>query len=402
MNSVGLGVSCLILLFLNLKEAERFFSEKQAPGKKYFFWVTRQLLFLFVLTGIKGPFALLYVLTVCTWTVVQCAKGRARGAGLPVFAINSALVFAAMYRILFVAGTQGYFSDWGIDSVLESVLNGQEIAALYENIGLYGLLGRALLLLPSLLATFTLLLPFGMLAIADLIRYLFGKKDLGSDLVFSCIFAGGGLCAYYMFHTPDNVQLYFLFAAMPFVGYCCFDRAFALIKKDVWRNVFCAIALAFTLITFNSNTNQLAADFPERFAHYLEDSYPGADSRRVFQFAAYDFLKEYTDKNAMIATNYQGGGTFHEISAFGERRCYLEGYRYSVENFGFDKAEERLREMERLFDNDWNDEDRYGYCGAFGIDYLVLFKDVADQPLKLSESFKMVYDNDAVSIYEVE
>ena len=58
--------------------------------------------------------------------------------------------------------------------------------------------------------------------------------------------------------------------------------------------------------------------------------------------------------------------------------------------------------MERLFDNDWNDEDRYGYCGAFGIDYLVLFKDVADQPLKLSESFKMVYDNDAVSIYEVE
>ena len=46
--------------------------------------------------------------------------------------------------------------------------------------------------------------------------------------------------------------------------------------------------------------------------------------------------------------------------------------------------------------------DRYGYCGAFGIDYLVLFKDVADQPLKLSESFKMVYDNDAVSIYEVE
>ncbi len=401
-NSVGLGVSCLILLFLNLKEAERFFSEKQAPGKKYFFWVTRQLLFLFVLTGIKGPFALLYVLTVCTWTVVQCAKGRARGAGLPVFAINSALVFAAMYRILFVAGTQGYFSDWGIDSVLESVLNGQEIAALYENIGLYGLLGRALLLLPSLLATFTLLLPFGMLAIADLIRYLFGKKDLGSDLVFSCIFGGGGLCAYYMFHTPDNVQLYFLFAAMPFVGYCCFDRAFALIKKDVWRNVFCAIVLAFTLITFNSNTNQLAADFPERFAHYLEDSYPGADSRRVFQFAAYDFLKEYTDKNAMIATNYQGGGTFHEISAFGERRCYLEGYRYSVENFGFDKAEERLREMERLFDNDWNDEDRYGYCGAFGIDYLVLFKDVADQPLKLSESFKMVYDNDAVSIYEVE
>lgn len=403
-NSVGLGVSCLILLFLNLKKAERFFSEKQMPERKYFLWVTQQILFLFVLTGIKGPFALLYILTVCTWSVVQVAKGRAKGAGLPVFAINSTLVFAAMYHILFVAGTQGYFSDWGIDSVLESVLDGREIANLYEKIGICGLQGRALLLLPSLLATFTVLLPFGLLAIADLIRYFWGKKDLGSDLVFSCIFAGGGLCAYYMFHTPDNVQLYFLFAAIPFVGYCCFDRAFALIKKDVWRNVFCAILLVFTLFTVNGNTNQMVTNFSEQFVHYLEDSYPKADSQRVLHFAAYDFLKGYTDKGAMIATNYQGGGTFHEISAFGERRCYLEGYRYSVENFGFDKAEERLREMERLFDNDWNDEDRYGYCEAFGIDYLVFFKDVSDRPqtLQLSEPFKMVYDNDAVSIYGVE
>ena len=120
------------------------------------------------------------------------------------------------------------------------------------------------------------------------------------------------MCILYVSYAGQCAAI-FLFAAMPFVGYCCFDRAFALIKKDVWRNVFCAIVLAFTLITFNSNTNQLAADFSERFAHYLEDSYPGADSRRVFQFAAYDFLKEYTDKNAMIATNYQGGGTFHEF-----------------------------------------------------------------------------------------
>ena len=34
--------------------------------------------------------------------------------------------------------------------------------------------------------------------------------------------------------------------------------------------------------------------------------------------------------------------------------------------------------------------------------HLVFFKDVADHPLKLSEPFKIVFDNDVVSIYGLE
>lgn len=401
-NSAGLGVSCLILLFLKLKKGESLFFEKRKPEKGHFLWVAQQILFLFLLTGIKGPLALLYVLSVCTWAVIQCVKGKMRGVGFFAFAVINVLVFSVMYRFLFVAGTQGYFSDWGADSVLQSAVDGREIANLYEKSGFDGILGRAVFLLPSLLATFTVLLPFGLLAAFDLISFLFGRKDVRGDLVFAYIFAGGGLCAYYMFHTPDKVQVYFLFAAMPFIGYLCFDRAFALIKTDVWRKVFCIVILAFSIFTVNGNTIRAVTEFPDRFACYLKGVYPEAEPMRACRFEAYDFLKEHTDKKAMAATNYQGGGTFHEISAFGERRCYLEGYVYSAENFGFDKAEERLREMERLFDNDWNEVDRYGFCESFGINYLVCFKDVADQPLKLSGSFKNVFDNDAVVIFEVE
>ncbi len=400
-NSTGLGVSCVILLFLNLIKTESLYSEKKKPERGQLLWSVQQILFLFALTGIKGPFALLYVLSLCTWTVLQCIKRKPQGVGLFGFAIVNAIVFAVMYCFLFVTGTQGYFSDWGIDSVLESVLNGREIANIYEKLGLYGLQGRAVLFLPSLLATFTVLLPFGLWAAVDLVRFLFRKKDLNGDLVFAGIFAGGGLCAYYMFHTLDNVQVYFLFAAMPFIGYLCFDKAFALIQKDAWRKIFCTVVLVFMIFTVNGNTIRPVTEFPERLVCYLKGSYPEAEPLRVLKSEAYDFLRNHTDKNAMMATNYYGGGTFHEISAFGERRCYLEGYQYSVENFGFDRAEERLREMERLFDNDWNDEDRYGFCDAFHIDYLVCFKDKMDQPLKLSESFKNIFENEAVAIYEV-
>ncbi len=399
-NSVGLGVSCLILLFLNLKKAESFFSVKCKPEKKHLLWVVQQSLLLFVLSGVKGPIALLYVLAICVWSVFQYLKGRAQGGGLLAFSLVNVFVFAVMYRFLFVAGTQGYFSDWGMDSALLSVLDSQEILYLFEKLGVSGVKGRVIFLLPSLVAKFTILLPFGVLVIVDLFKFLFLKADMRGDLVFSCIIAGGGLCAYYLFHTPDNVQLYFLFSAMPFIAYLCFDKAFALIKTDGWRSIFCVVTLSFVI--FNMNKIQMTVRFPERMANFLKESYPETEPQRALTFEAYDFLREHTDKNAVTATNYYGGGTFHEISAFGERRCYLEGYEYSVENFGFDKAEERLQEMNRLFDNDWNDEDRYGYCEAVGIDYLVCFKDVADQPLKLSELFEIVFDNDAVSIYGME
>lgn len=402
-NGAGLGIPCLILLFLNLWKAESVFSGEHKPGKEHFLWAVQQILVLFVLTGLKGPFAILYVLAVCVWTGVRCVKRKMRGAGLIAFAMINALVFAVMYRFLFMAGTQGYFSDWSADSILLSVLDVGEVSDLYEKSGVYGIGGRALFLLPSLLATFTVLLPFGLPAAVDLVRFLLGKKDLRDDLVFAGIFAGGGLCAYYLFHVSGNSQLYFLFAAIPFVCYLCFDKAFVLIKSNVYRNAFCAAVAVFAI--FQVNGIQMATVFPERMVCFMKESYLETDPQRALKFAAYDFLRDHTDRNAMMATNYYGGGTFHEISAFGERRCYLEGYEYSIRNFGFDQAEERLQEMNRLFDDDWNDSDRYGYCEAFGINYLVYFKEaggVADQPFKLSEPFRTVYENEAVLIYGVE
>lgn len=402
-NGAGLGIPCLILLFLNLRKAESFFSGEHKPGKEHFLWTVQQILFLFVLTGLKGPFAILYVLSVCVWTGVRCAGRKVRGGGPVAFAMINVLVFAVMYRVLFLAGTQGYFSDWGIDSILQSALDVKEVAGLYEKSGVYGIWGRALFLLPSLLATFTVLLPFGLPAAVDLVRFLLGKKDLRDDLVFAGILAGGGLCAYYLFHVSGNSQAYFLFAAMPFVCYLCFDKAFALIKRNVYRNVFCVAVVVFTI--FQMNGIRMTTVFPERMVCFMKGSYPETDPQRALKFEAYDFLRDHTDRNAMVATNYYGAGTFHEISAFGERRCYLEGYEYSIRNFGFDQAEERLQEMNRLFDSDWNDRDRYGFCEAFGINYLVCFKeacDAADQPLKLSEPFRTVYENEAVLIYGME
>ena len=396
-NSTGLGVSCLILLFLNLKKVEVLFSEKHRLTKECFFWIAEQILFLFLMIGIKGPCALLYVLSLCVWSVIQYVKEKVKGGGLFWFAIINVLVFSVMYRVLFVAGTQGYFSDWGADSVLQSVLDGWGIASLYEKLGICGILGRFLFLLPSLTVTFSVLLPFGLLVIVDLTRFLLGKRDLSGDRVFSSIIAGGGLLAYYLFHVSGNSQLYFLFTAMPFVAYLCFDKAFMLIQKNTWRNVFCAVLLVFVI--FKITNDGITTQFSERVVCFLQELYSEPESQRALKFEAYDFLKEHTDKNAMTATNYYGAGTFHEISAFGERRCYLEGYEYSVRNFGFDEAEERLKEMERLFDNDWDDRERYGYCEVFGIDYLVFFKDAADQSLRLSEPFKIVYENEMVSIY---
>lgn len=403
-NSVGMGIPCLLLLFLNLGKIEEYFFVKQKLEKKHVLFLVQELLFLLVLTGTKGPFALLYVLTLCVWLLILFVKRKVQDGKAVIFALANVFVFFIIFRFFLSVGTQGYFSDWSKDSILQSAVFGKEILCLYERAGIDGLWGRALFLLPSLAALFTYLFPLGILALYDLIKLFLGKKELKSEMIFAYVFAGGALCAYYLFKVDGNSQLYFLFAAIPFVGYLCFYEAYELLKKDTWRIVFSGIVLVLAVCEMNSNMIKPASPtaFHNMVIDYLKGSYPEAEDSRILEFQAYDFLRENTDENALIATNNQGTGTFHCISAFAERRCYLEGYIYSERNFGFSDSERRLQEMSNLFGIEWNDQDRFGFCEEYGIDYLVIFKEKGDEAaesLKMSDHFELVYENERVSIF---
>lgn len=403
-NSVGMAAPCLILLFLNLWKIEEFFSIKHKLERKQVLWLVQELLLLFVLTGTKGPFGLLYILALCVWILILFMKRRIRDGKVVIFLLSNVLVFFVIFRFLLSVGTQGYSSELSQDSILQSAVFGKELLCLYERLGIEGIGGRALFLLPSLVATFTFLTPFGMLAVYDLIKFFFRKKELKNEVIFAYVLAGGGLCAYYLFKLEGNSQLYFLFTVIPFVGYLCFYEAFELIKKDTWRTVFCGIVFILTICVVNSNLLPSSMTIPNMVMCYLKDSYPEAEKNRTIEFQAYDFLRENTDKNALIATNIDAG-TFHCISAFAERRCYLEGYIYSERNFGFADRERRLQEMRKLFGVEWSDQDRFGFCEEYEIDYLVAFKEKSDavgdvELLRSSDHFQLVYENESISIFD--
>lgn len=401
---VGMAAPCLILLFLNLWKTEETFSIKQKLEKKHVLWLIHELLLLFVLTGAKGPFALLYVLALCVWIIILIFKRKVQDGKAFVFVLANFFAFYVIFHFLLAVGTQGYFSELTQDTVLQPAVRGKELLSLYERLGIDGIGGRALFLLPSLAATFTFLTPFGILALYDLIKFFLGKKELKNEVVYAYVLAGGGLCAYYLFKIEGNSQLYFLFTAIPFVGYLCFYKAFEMIKKGTWRIVFCGITFILTICVMNSNLLPASMAIPDMVMCYLKNSYPEAERERILAFGAYDFLRENTDKNAMIATNIDAG-TFHCISAFAERRCYMEGYIYSEQNFGFADREKRLQEMRNLFGVEWSDSDRFGFCEEYEIDYLVFFKEKSDavgdvEPLKSSDHFQLVYENEAISIFD--
>lgn len=392
-NSVGLGIPCLLLLFLNLTEE-----------RKNSAFLLEQLLLLFVLTGTKGPFAMLYVLALLVWVPLCAVKRKKWDAGGAVLAVTSAVFFALIFYFLLSAGTETYFSGLGRDDVLQSAIRGSELRALYERMGAGGMRSRFLFLLPSLIASFTWLLPFVIWGLGDLAVCFFGKKKAAEDTLFAAILVGGGLTAYYLFHVMGNSELYFLFAAIPFMGYIGFQKMYFLLKTERTKKVVCIAIFAAAFLQLYGNLLWGSGNLPGKTKGYLLHTAEAVEADRLAEFQAYDFLRENTPADALIATNQQGGGTFHNISAFAERQCYLEGSEYSRRNFGFQDGELRQQQMWDLFGNEWDEETKADFCRWTGIDYLVIFRKIeapAQVPSNTSEYFEPIYENGVIAVYQV-
>ena len=394
-NSVGMGISCLLLLFLNLAE-----------GRKNGAFLLEQLLLLLVLSGIKGPFALLYVLTLLVWVPLCAIKRKKWDMKYIILAILSAFSFAIIFHFLLAAGTETYFSDMSNDDILYSTIRGSELKALYENMGKGRVGKRLLLLLPSLAASFTWLLPFAVWGLCDLCRCFFGRREWTEDNLFAAILAIGGLTAYYLFHVMGNSELYFLFAALPFMGYIGCHKICALLKMRQVGTVIGAVifTIVFLQLCGSSFRGGETGNLLAKAKGYLLHTAEAVEPERLEEFDAYDFLRENTPTDALIATNWQGNGTFHCISAFAGRQCYLEGFEYSRRNFGFLEGELRQQQMWNLFGDEWDDGTKADFCRWTGIDYLVIFrgKNIPSQPPQdTSECFELVYGNDAVVVYRV-
>lgn len=136
-------------------------------------------------------------------------------------------------------------------------------------------------------------------------------------------------------------------------------------------------------------------------AVYTSDAGDADDLVDADTMAAYFWLRDNTDENAIIAVdriteNLDYREIFFYASAFSERQCYLEGYDYSS------VSEDQVAAMKDINDRFYSDDAHIAESAMEinFINYLVVTKHSHPDYVPSSPRLQLVFSNDSVEIYE--
>ncbi len=450
----GLFVSCICLLFINVKYQtfplswmdNHFFTNgnslaitvavhilllellaivwDKAYSNRY---AALFLLLTLVATTVKGTTGALVVAAIWAVFIVELVITRQFKKQKLIYGIASTLGFLAAYLFV-VAG----FTTSGSNNRTVSLDPIASIAA--TRVGqVLNLLGVDYSTLPiTLLACIMcaifmvgpFVLPFAGFVVKKC-KPLFKEKAIGD--IYDWFAIGTvimGLVGFCLLAIPGFSQGYMVITGAPFIFYCsmsyiwskspsigdrveavpnqkatsqrkCKDCIFAFIKK--WTYCFMGIGCLMLLcdIAFFIKTD---LDAQKVYASQAGDADDLVDSDTM---AAYFWLRDNTDENAIIAVdriteNLDYREIFFYASAFSERQCYLEGYDYSS------VSEDQVAAMKDINERFYSEDADIAESAMDinYIDYLVVTKHSHPDYEPTSPRLQLVFSNDSVEIYE--
>ncbi len=409
-NGVGLGLPCLIVLFLI---TTHLLNLENKVTKENIRQICFSLVMFFMLLGIKSPFALVYVLALAAFTFISIITEKHIKICLVIYLGLNIILFIIFYEILLSSGASSYLSSWNFGKILYNVTSTGVFSKFTEKYGT-GIFIRFILLIPYLVLLLGLCtVPF-LLNITDICGFIFKKKKMKKDNVFAIFITLAGISMYLFFSIPGSSETYFWFAVIPFIGYSSFAKIKKLcfnIKelKRQWQVLILISSVICTTLNFTKKLDKSAYVFSiESAKKYATGGVYTASETVSPVFDGIKYLKENIDSNSLVASNKQKiqqdsyDARYFYISAYAGKRCYLEGYEYSARNFGFSDGEERALEMANLFGNVWTQEQKYEFALSKGINYLVIFEsELYKIPPQEDKYFHMIFKNEEISIYEV-
>ena len=346
-----------------------------------------------VLTGTKGPFALILAASMFAF-VIYCSIARRKIQLNQVLLLVSVMAAFALiwFTLLNVAineeniytdkpGILKYF-EYNIQMPEDVVFADRSTDPKY-----------ALLTIPiSLVSCFAgAAIPF-VIMIPYFIVSLFRKNREKIDLpavfaaICACVSIGGSY-----FLSLDRNRVYFLMFSIPFV-YLTAVSFFELVRNNKKKGIVITSAVILGTSVILCGASMVCSILnPERTA--------GFETLTQSEIDGINWIKENTDKDALFAINDPcPDWKFYYYSGFSERRFYIESYVYA-KNSG--KTAEDLKAQtdknEELFTN----SDTRAIAQELGVDYLVYFDRSGAAPELLEDNYRLLFSNECLRIYSV-
>ena len=360
--------------------------------------------FTFLLTGIKGPAGLLYA----SATVFYILLFNRNKNNLIMSFFIMASFFLAYYLVLYQKNGSMEFDP---DLLFADISLGR-----FENIynTIDGIILKSLfklLFLPKqLLAHFNIfILPIIYYTALTIINF-FKHKECGFE--YYTIVVCAGIFGGFVIRLSGSSNFYFLMLVIPFLSFLSM-RIILDFKVDhliIVKIFLVIIAFIFAPMNFkmflmaknSGEVKKFVASKNDIFEYFRLNDIPNND-----MFDGYNYIKQNTNKNSLIATNllYQNNNPFdlrqHNLAAYGERHVYLEGYQYSGINSGYVDLDENIYYNNKIFSSDSN-AIKYDLLKELGVNYIFYYKKIDDSIFDgLYNGFVKRYENDDVTIWQV-
>ncbi len=346
-----------------------------------------------VLTGSKGPFALILLVSMFIFVIYCDIAGRKVQIYQILMLAVAAIAFALIWFTLLNVAINGeniysdkpgllrYF-DYNIQMPENVVFADRSTDPKY-----------ALVTIPvSLICCYAgAALPFVIMVIYYIVR-LFRKnrETIDLSLVFTaicaCVSIGG---AYFL--SLDRNRVYFLMFAIPFI-YLCAVSFFKMVRNNKKRVIAITSAVIFGTTVILSGASMVCSILnPEKTA--------GFETLTQSEIDGINWIRENTDKNALFAINNPcPDWKFFYYSGFSERRFYIESYFYA-KNSG--RTPEDLKAQIEVNEQIFTSPDTKAIVGNLGVDYLIYFDRSGAVPELLEENYRLCFSNECLRIYAV-
>ena len=411
MDNAGLGVSCMLAALPLLKEwdAPSEGGLKRSGSAAFLLSV-----FIMIMTGIKGPVAVVMVGGM-TGTFLLALIMRKANKGMASATLLSIISFSLIY--LFVLEGEHSNASGG------TVLNLGEVTDLFfykyavMHLGLPR--STALLVLLCVFAVFfftAFLVPFAVGYIRELILVIPGKKDFSFSRVSvyaSCLV---GFLALMVLNFSGHSQVYFGFAScvlVPAIAFWFFED----VKDKKTIPVILVKAVFFVSLCFFACTMALYATRTAASSVRLYNSKGiHLETYRNLSASEYEgliWLRDNTDKDALCASDRfnsvsmkeydytrRNNNTHFAYAIYSQRRQYLEGSGFSLFADQNELRREMLEKNMQMFDKDNND--RGEFARSLGVDYVIVSKRFNNFGDLSNADYTICFSNEDMDIYKIE
>lgn len=374
-------------------------------------------LFVYLLTGLKGPFGAVFLTALIGTCVFSFLFKTRKKNSVFIYTIMGTVSFVATY-IIFLTGSTSK-TTYGVQFVLGATMKYSFLSDIFYNFvesdGVDQYLKYIVLIVYVMIIMGACFLPFLFQFFKEIKNLWLRYKPINEMIILNCAVVIIGFTAWMLLNFDSNNQMYFAFASVPslvFIATWYFTEE----RIGTVKRVICSITII--LILFGGITvckgvkywvNKSIIEYrASQNGDYEEELHRFSYS----EYQAMLWLRDNTEKEALIAGdryslsriggNYDTENRFNSrwfyYTAYSQRTFFLEGTGYGGVT-GAKQRQELYEKNESLYD--LKNKNRENLTKMLGIDYIVVSERIHPGLNLTSDKIEQCYVNRDIQIYKV-